>query len=49
MIDFILDILTWIVIFAQVAGIIFGVIAFFLGALWIQVKEERKAANEQKA
>lgn len=49
MFDMILNVLTYIVIFFQVAGIIFGVIAFFLAATWMQVNEERKAANEQKA
>ena len=33
MFDMILNVLTCIVIFIQIAGIIFGVIAFFLGAL----------------
>lgn len=49
MFDKILDILTYIVIFFQIAGIIFGVAAFFLGALWMQVNEERNADHGQKA
>ena len=49
MIDFILNVLTYIVIYAQIAGIIIGVIAFFLAATWMQVNEERQADNEQKA
>ena len=46
MIDFILDVLTYIVIYAQIAGLIIGVIAFFLAATWMQANEGSTSHDE---
>lgn len=46
MFDMILNVLTYIVALFQLAGIIFGVIAFFLAATWMQVKERSENHGE---
>ena len=41
-INCILNALTWIVIALQIAGIAFGVVAFFLTVTWMQAKERKE-------
>lgn len=49
MFDMILNILTGMLVFFLVAGIIGGVIVFCLAATWMQVNDGKEALHEEKA
>lgn len=48
-IDKILDALTTLLLFGLAGGIIFGVIAFFLAATWMQVNDGKEQIHDKKA
>ena len=48
MLDMILDFLTYVLLFTEIALIIACVIIFFVAATWFQVNDKREACHEQK-
>ena len=48
MMNFILDLMTWALVFFLTSGIVFGVVVFVMAATWMQVNDGKGTTYEQK-
>lgn len=48
MMNFILDLMTWALVFFLTSGIVFGVVVFAMAATWMQVQDGKEDAHGKK-